>query len=107
MKLSGKNAKRQREILRRLKSGIPLAGLLTGMAVVTGCDQLKPVGTEPRTVGKEPAPIKLAGDEPAPAQCPAPAPTNGAGETVPPPPPPPPRPLAGEPPATDRSTKGK
>ena len=118
MKLSKKNALRHREILRRVKAGIPLAGLLTGMAVLTGCDQLKPVGTEPRTVGKEPAPIKLAGDEPAPvrtpgeepapAKCPAPAATDrvrevtGSNRTTgtplpPPPPPPPPPPLAGLP----------
>ena len=104
MKLTKKNARQHREILRRIKAGIPLAGLLTGMAVLTGCDELKPVGTEPRTVGKEPAPVKLAGDEPAPVQCPAPAPGDGARESVPPPrttglpvPPRPPRPLAGEP----------
>ena len=110
MKLSKKNALRHREILRRVKAGVPLAGLLTGMAVLTGCDQLKPVGTEPRTVGKEPAPVKLAGDEPAlvrtageepaSAKCPVPASTNGTGGatcTPPPPPPPPPRPLAGLP----------
>ena len=100
MKLTKKNAARQREILRRVKAGIPLAGLLTGMAMLTGCDQLKPVGTEPRTVGKEPAPVKLAGDEPAPVRT--------AGEELPlPPPPPPPRPLAGEPPAPGSSSKGK
>ena len=132
MKLSKKNALRHREILRRVKAGIPLAGLLTGMAVLTGCDKLQPVGTEPRTVGKEPAPIKLAGDEPAPvrtvgeepepAKCPAPAPKpapgSGAREVAPPnrtagvplpppPPPPPPRPLAGIPVTPDRSPKGK
>lgn len=102
MKLSKKNAARHREILRRVKAGLPLAGLLTGMAVLTGCDQLKPVGTEPRTVGKEPAPVKLAGDEPALVRT--------AGEELPPPPPPPPqppRPLAGEPPAPGCSPKGK
>lgn len=102
MKLSGRNVQRQREILRRLKSGIPLAGLLAGMAVTTGCDRLKPVGTEPCTDGKEPAPIKLAGDEPAPARCPVSAPTNGVDKPVPPPPP-----LAGLPVAPDRSPKDK
>ena len=40
MKISSENAKRQRMIARRMKSGKPLAGLLAGLAVsaaISGC----------------------------------------------------------------------
>ena len=41
MKINSENAKRQRAIARRMKSGKPLVGLLAGLAVgaaMTGCD---------------------------------------------------------------------
>ena len=40
MKINSENAKRQRTIARRMKSGKPLAGLLAGLAVsaaISGC----------------------------------------------------------------------
>lgn len=40
MKISSENAKRQRMIARRMKSGKPLVGLLAGIAVsaaISGC----------------------------------------------------------------------
>ena len=69
MKLSRKNSGRQKAILARIKAGLPVAGLITSMVALTGCEgSLQPVGTEPgRTVGKSPAEkaYPLAGDVPA------------------------------------------
>lgn len=71
MKLTKKSNRRQKAILERIKAGLPVAGLITSMVALTGCEgPFQPVGTEPnRTVGKEPAEkvYPLAGDEPAPA----------------------------------------
>jgi len=71
MKLTKKSNQRQKAILERIKAGLPVAGLITSMVALTGCEgQFQPVGTEPnRTVGKEPTEkvYPLAGDEPAPA----------------------------------------
>lgn len=71
MKLTKKTSGRQKAILARIKAGLPVAGLITGMVALTGCEgSLQPVGTEPgRTVGKSPAEkvYPLAGDVPAPA----------------------------------------
>ena len=71
MKLTKKTSGRQKAILARIKAGLPVAGLITGMVALTGCEgSLQPVGVEPgRTVGKSPAEkvYPLAGDVPAPA----------------------------------------
>lgn len=69
MKLTRKNSGRQKAILARIKAGLPVAGLITSMVALTGCEgSLQPVGIEPgRTVGKSPAEDiqPLAGDVPA------------------------------------------
>ena len=44
MKINSENAKRQRTIAKRIKSGKPLVGLLAGFAIgaaMTGCEQPK------------------------------------------------------------------
>ena len=43
MKINSENAKRQRTIARRMKSGKPLAGLLAGVAVCSATSGCYPV----------------------------------------------------------------
>lgn len=101
MKLSKKTSRRQKEILERIKKGLPVAGLITGLVALSGCDNpLQPVGIEPNhVVGKYTTENReQKPPEPVVGTMPAKVPQQGnctrtAGEEpVPPPPPPPPPP---------------
>jgi|GEM_PF-5646853 len=64
LKLSASSEMRQREIARRLKNGLPLAGMLAAAALGGGCDESaeKPVVPEPSVVRK----VKTPPPEPSP-----------------------------------------
>ena len=91
MKINSENAKRQRAIARRMKSGKSLVGLLAGLAVgaaMTGCDSSERDGMAIR--GDIACPVELpaktnlveevVGPEIMGAPPPAPAETNAVNE---------------------------